>query len=200
MNEKVILIGASGHGKVIFDIVRAQGDTVIGFLDDNATGTRCGVPVLGPISDAEKYPEAKFIIAIGANHVRKRIAAELNVQWHTAVHPNAVVSPSAVIGEGTVVMAGAVVQAEAVVGDHCILNTGCIVEHENRISSYAHLSPRSALGGNVSIGEESHIGIGACVRNNISICGGCTVGAGAAVVSDLNEPGVYVGVPARRMK
>ena len=200
MNEKVILIGASGHGKVILDIIRAQGDTVIGFLDDNATGFCCGVPILGPVSDAKKYSEAKFIIAIGANHMRKRIAETLNVNWHTAVHPSAVVSPSAVIGEGTVVMANAVIQAEAVVGDHCILNTGCIVEHENRIDSYTHLSPRAALGGNVSIGEGAHIGIGACVRNNVSICKNCTVGAGAAVVCDLEEIGVYVGVPARRMK
>lgn len=200
MSEEIILIGASGHGKVIFDIIQAQGDTVIGFLDDNAVGTCCGVPILGPVSHAPNYPHAKFIISIGSNAVRARIAKELDVRWHTAVHPSAVVSPSASIGEGTVVMANAVVQAEAMVGCHCILNTGCIVEHENKIADYVHLSPRVATGGNVSIGEGSHIGIGACVRNNINICDWCTVGAGAAVVSDLNEAGVYVGIPARKVK
>lgn len=197
MNEKVILIGASGHGKVIFDIVQAQGDTVIGFLDDNATGVCCGVPILGPVLDAKKYSESKFIIAIGANHIRKRIAEELDVQWHTAIHPSAVVSPFTVVGEGTVVMPNAVIQTEAVIGCHCIVNTGAIVEHENHIGDYVHLSPRVALGGNVSIGSETHIGIGACVRNNISICQGCVIGAGATVVSNLFESGTYVGVPAR---
>ena len=200
MNEKVILIGASGHGKVIFDIVQAQGDAVIGFLDDNASGTCCGVPVLGPVTSAKNYPEVKFIIAIGSNAVRKRIAENLDVCWHTAIHPSAVISPSASIGEGTVVMPNAVVQADAVVGNHCILNTSCIVEHENRIGNYAHLSPAAATGGNVFIGEGTHIGIGACVRNNVRICADCTVGAGAAVVRDLDEAGVYVGVPARRLK
>lgn len=198
MNKKIILIGASGHGKVVFDIVRAQGDFVIGFLDDCAKGLCCGIPILGPISVAENYTEVEFLISIGANSVRKRIAEQLNVAWYTAIHPTAVVSPSAKIGEGTVVMANAVIQAEAEVGTHCILNTACIIEHENKIGDYVHLSPRVVLGGNVHIGNESHIGIGACVRNNITICSDCTVGAGAAVIKHLEEPGIYIGVPARR--
>ena len=200
MSEQVIIIGASGHGKVVCDILRAQGDTVLGFLDDRAEAACCGLPVLGKVRDALRFPDAKLIIAIGANAVRKKIAEELNVSWHTAIHPSAVISPSAVIGEGTVVMPLAVVQAEAVVGAHCIINTAAVVEHENRLGDYVHISPKAALGGNVRVSEGSHIGIGACVRNNIAIVGGCTVGAGAAVVSDLEEPGVYVGVPARRMK
>lgn len=200
MNEEVIIIGASGHGKVIFDIVQAQNDTVIGFLDDNASGTCCGVPVLGPVMSAKSYPAAKFIIAIGSNIVRKRISEALNVSWYTAIHPSAIISPSAVIGRGTVVMPLAVVQAEAVIGTHCIINTAAIVEHENKLDNYVHLSPNAALGGNVRIGECTHIGIGSCVRNNVSICDRCTVGAGAAVVTDLDESGVYTGVPARRLK
>ena len=200
MNEQVIIIGASGHGKVICDIVRAQGDTVFGFLDDYAQGSCCGLPVLGKVQDAARFPAAKFIIAIGANHVRRRIAGELKVHWHTAIHPSAVISTSAVIGEGSVIMPLAVVQAEAIIGAHCIINTAAVVEHENRLGDYVHVSPNAALGGNVWVGDDSHIGIGACVRNNVHIAGGCTVGAGAAVVSDLKEPGIYAGVPARRLK
>lgn len=200
MNEQVIIIGASGHGKVICDIVLAQGDTVLGFLDDYAKETCCNLPILGKVSDAVTFPNAKFIIAIGSNVVRKRIAEELNVTWHTAIHPSAVISPSAVIGRGTVVMPLAVVQAEAVIGAHCIINTAAIVEHENRLADYVHLSPNAALGGNVRIGEGCHVGIGTCVRNNIHIAANCVVGAGAAVISDLEEPGAYVGVPARRLK
>lgn len=35
MNKKVVIIGASGHGKVIADIIIKSGDELIGFLDDN---------------------------------------------------------------------------------------------------------------------------------------------------------------------
>ena len=202
MSERIIVIGASGHGKVIADIVQAAGDEVVGYLDDDLNKQNCGMfPVLGAVCNARKYPDCKFIIAIGNNAVRKQIAAQLTfVSWYTAIHPSAVVSPSAVIGEGTVVMPNAVINAEAVVGQHCIINTGAIVEHENQIGNYAHISPRAALAGNVSVGEGTHIGVGVCVKNNLDVCGGCTVGAGAVVVKNIVEPGTYVGVPARRLK
>ena len=201
MNKQVIIIGASGHGKVILDIVQACGDQVLGFLDDFSKAEWCcGAPILGKTADVVRYPDAWFVIGIGANPVRRRLGEELELNWYTAIHPTAVISPTARIGEGSVVMPRAVVQAEAVVGRHCIVNTAAVVEHENHIADYVHISPGAALGGNVRVGVECHIGIGACVRNNVSICGGCTVGAGAAVVCDLNEPGVYAGVPARRLK
>ena len=38
MNERVVIIGAGGHSKVVADIIRACGDTVIGFLDDSFKG------------------------------------------------------------------------------------------------------------------------------------------------------------------
>lgn len=201
MFEQVIIIGASGHGKVVADVVSAAGDTVVGFLDDDTNKQKCGsYPVLGTVHEAKKYLQCRFTIAIGSNEVRKRIAEELDLPWYTAIHPTAVISPSAVIGDGTVVMPNAVVNAEARVGAHCILNTGSIVEHENSLADYVHLSPGAALGGNVHVGECSHIGIGACVRNNIAVCDHCTIGAGAAVVKNIQEAGTYAGVPARKIK
>lgn len=201
MSEQVMILGASGHGKVVAEVVEAAGDTVVGFLDDDSEKKLCGGhPVLGPIVDAGKYKACRFIIAIGNNALREKIARSMKLPWYTAIHPTAVVSPSAVLGEGTVIMPRAVINAEAKVGCHCIINTGAIVEHENRIGDYVHISPGAALGGGVSVGRETHIGIGACVRNHIAICGGCTVGAGAVVVENLEEAGVYVGVPARRKR
>lgn len=196
MPEQVVIIGAGGHGKVVADIVTAAGDTVVGFLDDVVDKKN----VLGAVCSAGNYPDCRFVIAIGNNAVRKQIAQAQNLPWYTAIHPSAVISPSAIIGEGSVVMPGVVVNADAKVGCHCILNTGAIVEHENWIEDYVHLSPRAALGGNVIVGERTHIGIGACVKNNTAVCGGCVIGAGAAVVNDVEEPGVYTGVPARRLK
>lgn len=202
MSDSIILVGGSGHAKVIIDCVRASGGRVFGILDDGiAAGTEVlGVPVLGKTADYKRYLEYKFLIAIGSNAVRRKIAQNMDTAWCTVVHPTAVVSPYAVIGEGTVVMPGAVINAGAAVGSHCIINTGAIVEHDNVLGDYVHISPNAALGGTVTVGEGTHIGIGACVRNNTDICGGCTIGAGAAVVKDILEPGTYVGVPARRME
>ena len=165
MPERVVIIGASGHGKVVADIVRARGDVVVGFLDDDTEKEN----VMGPVCHAANYPDCRFVIAIGNNAVRRSIADKLTVSWYTALHPTAVISPSSVIGEGTVVMANAVVNADAVIGRHCIVNTAAVVEHENTLADFVHLSPGTALGGNVRVGEGSHVGIGACIKNNISI-------------------------------
>ena len=201
MSEKVIVIGGSGHARSVIDCVRSSGAVAVGVLDDSLEkGTLVlDVPVLGSVSDYHMYRDCSFIIAIGNNAVRRRLAQAMDVQWYTAIHPRAAVSEYASLGAGTVVMANASVNACATVGQHCIINTGAVVEHDNRLGNYVHISPNAALGGTVTVGEETHVGIGACVRNNIAICSRCTIGAGAAVVKDIDVPGTYVGIPARRM-
>ncbi|MGM9594479.1 MAG: acetyltransferase [Candidatus Onthomonas sp.] len=202
MSDSVIVIGGGGHAKVVIDCIQSSGGQVAGILDDGipAGASVLGIPVLGRVSEYAKYASHPFIIAIGNNAIRRRIARDLPVRWYTAVHPSAIVSRYASVGAGTVVMPRAVINPGASVGAHCILNTGAVVEHDNRISDFVHLSPSAALGGTVSVGEGTHIGLGAAIRNNIRICAGCTIGAGAVVVKDITEPGTYIGVPAGRLK
>ena len=191
--RKVIVIGASGHGKVVADIVRASGDEFLGFLDDNPS-----LNVLGAVDDCVKY-DCEFAIAIGNAIVRERISKH-ELRWYTAVHPSAIISPSARIGEGTVIMPNAVVNADTIIGKHCIINTSAIIEHDNRIEDFAHISVGTKLGGTVHIGRSTWVGIGSTVSNNLSICDNCVIGAGAVVIHDIVERGTYVGVPAKRVK
>ncbi len=202
MSKAVILIGGGGHAKVIIDCIRAEGNEVAGVLDDGLEpGTKVlDVPVLGKTQDYGRFTDYFFLIAIGNNDVRRRISESLDVQWHTAVHPSAVISDHSQIGPGTVIMPGAVINACAQIGAHCIINTGAIIEHDNRIEDYVHISPGAALGGTVIVGQGSHVGIGAAVKNNIQICSNCILGAGAVIVKNITEPGTYVGTPARKIK
>ena len=189
------LFGASGHAKVIMDIIAAQGDTVGVFFDD---APRCadihGHPVFKAGSAEVTGP---MIISIGSNRVRKLIAGRYPVTYHRAVHPSALVSESATLGEGTVVMHGAVIQADARIGRHCIVNTGASVDHECLIGDYVHISPHATLCGNVSVGEGSWIGAGAVVIPGVKIGRWCTVGAGAVVIRDIPDNTVAAGNPCR---
>ncbi len=200
MCKKLYIIGASGHGKVVADLAVKCGYREIAFLDDYATGSCVGYPIIGTSADMEKLQDgsSEFVIAIGNNGVRKRIAKEHSVTWATLVHPSAQIAMQAQLGEGTVVMAGAVINPCAVIGKHCIINSSAVVEHDNVLADFVHISPKAALGGTVCVGEMTHIGIGAAVRNNINICSGCTIGAGAVIVEDIHEVGVYAGVPGRK--
>lgn len=194
MNRNVIIIGASGHGNVIADIVRANNDCVLGFLDDDPSK-----PTLGTVADYAKYSDAEFVIGIGDAQVRAKLSA-LPLKWYTAIHPSAIISPSAQIGEGTVIMPNVIVNANSVVGKQCILNSGAIVEHDNTIGDFTHISVGVRLGGTVRVGSFTWVGIGAIVRNNISITNDCVIGAGAVVVKNIEGKGTYVGAPVRKMK
>ncbi len=187
------LYGASGHAKVIIDILRANGIEVKALYDDNeALQELAGRPVLHT-SDIQ----GPLIISIGNNGIRRRIAERLKVDFASAVHPSAIVSPSARIGEGSVVMQGAIIQAEAHIGRHCIVNTGASVDHECRIGDYAHISPHATLCGNVQVGEGTWIGAGAIVIPGIRIGRDCVVGAGAVVIRDLPDGVKAVGNPCK---
>lgn len=194
--KEVVILGAGGHAHVIADAVALCGDKVIAFLDDDKNVVdRCG-----SISDYVKFKDAEFVIGIGNADVREHISCELNVKWYTAIHPSAIISPSATIGEGTVVMPNAVINARAIIGNHCIINSGAIIEHDNVISDFAHISVGAKLGGTVSVGKKTWIGIGSTIKNNVKICSDCIIGAGATVIDDIREIGTYVGVPARKIK
>lgn len=199
--KQIVIIGASGHGKVVADIIEKSGNIVRGFLDDNASGEVFGYSILGQVCDYNNYDsECEFVIAIGDNQVREKIANSIKqVKLFTAIHPSVCMAKDVIIGQGTVVMANAVINSSAKIGFNCIINTGVIVEHDNFIGNYVHLSPKVSLGGTVNIGKSTHIGIGATVRNNITITDNCIVGAGAVVVNDILNSGTYVGVPARKI-
>lgn len=208
MNKKVVILGAGGHAKSIADIVLKSNDQVIGFLDDNVEiGTAIiksrDIKVIGKIEDSLNIANNQnilFVIGIGNNKVREKIAKQYNIKYYTAIHPTAVIAQDVQIEEGTVVMANTVINVGASIGKHCIINTGAIVEHDNTIEDYVHLSPSVVLSGTVKIGKYTHLGTGTKVRNNINITSNVTVGVGGVVVKDIGEEGTYVGVPVKRLE
>lgn len=202
MLNRLVIIGAGGHGKVVADIALKCGYKNIAFVDDNATGECIGFQIVGTSEVLESLNDGKtdFIIAIGSNQIRKAIAGKFRVNWVTLIHPSAQIGIDVKIGKGTVVMAGAVINISSKIGEHCIINSNAIVEHDNVIGNYVHISPGVSLGGLVSVGDNTHIGIGTTVKNNTAICGDCVIGAGAVVVKDINEKGTYIGVPAVKSK
>ncbi len=202
MCNRLVIIGAGGHGKVIADIALKNGYKDICFADDSAVGDCMGFSIVGTSKNIGMFNDGKtdFVVAVGNNKIRKEITRLHNVNWVSLIHPSAQIGTNVKIGKGTVVMAGAVINSCATVGNHCIINTCAVVEHDNVIADYVHISPKAALGGTVSVGECTHVGIGAVVKNNIDICENCIIGAGAAVVNNLKESAVYIGVPARKLR
>lgn len=205
MKDKLIIIGASGHGKVVADIaIKMNKWQSITFLDDDESiKTSMGLEVIGKTTDAFTYKdEADFFVAIGSNATREKIQEKLIEQGLNVVsliHPSAVIGTDVEIDIGTAVMGSVAINSSSRIGKGCIINTSSSLDHDNVIEDYVHISPGVRTAGSVGIGKGTWLGIGSVISNNVNICSGCKVGAGAVVVKDITEPGTYVGVPVRRV-
>lgn len=205
MKDKLLIIGASGHGKVIADIaLKMKKWKNISFLDDNE-GIRSfmGIQVVGKSSDAFKYiKDYDIFVGIGNNEIREKVQESLKAEGASIpvlVHPEAVIGEQVVLGAGTAVMARSVINCSTSIGKGTIINTGATIDHDNFVGDYVHISPGVHTAGTVNIGKGSWLGIGSVVSNNVNIISGCKVGAGAVVVKDITEAGTYVGIPVRRV-
>ena len=197
MENRLLIIGAGGHGKVVADVAMKMNTwKSIQFLDDNQELKRVlGLEVIGKVEDALKYVhDYQFIVAIGDNSLRERIQLNLTMaqaKLALLVHPDAIIGKQVEIGKGTVVMAGVIINSCTHVGSGCIINTGSIIEHDNIIEDYVHVSPGVITGGTVRIGKGTWLGLGSKIINNVSIAGDCIVGAGAVVIEDIINRGLW---------
>lgn len=200
-NSKVMVIGAGGHAKVVVDCLEQENKYQIdNIIDDVPPSYFMGQYKIEKREQNNDYISVNAIIAIGNPIHRKNIANQLKSNFIMTIHPNAIVSKHAKIGEGSQVFATAVINAAAVIGKHCIINTGAIIEHDCILSDYVHIAPNATLGGGVKIGTATHIGIGASVLQNITIGENVTIGAGAVVTKDIPDNCTAVGIPAKPIK
>lgn len=201
--KQLVIIGASGHGKVVADIAKKTGYEQIIFLDDNESLMKCGgYTVAGKCCSFAEY-DCDIFVAIGNPVIREKFLNELAQNGKNVpilIHPNASIAEHVEIGKGTVIVAGAVVNPGTVIGKGCIINTGASVDHDCALADYVHVSVGAHVAGSVKIGERTWVGAGATVSNNVSICADCMIGAGAVVVKAIYEKGTYIGIPARKMR
>lgn len=196
----ISIIGAGGHSKVIIDIIRELGNyNIIGIYDDNKTGNFSGIKIIGKIAEINITSDY-FIIGIGNDKIRKKIAEEYNqLKWATLIHPKTIISKTSTIKEGTVICAGAIIQTEVIIGKHCIINTNCNIDHESIISDYCSICPSSTICGQVKVGESSFIGANSTVIQTIEIGKECIIGAGTVVIRNIPNNSKVVGNPARNI-
>ena len=195
----LIIIGAGGHAKVVFDAVQKQGlYKVICFVDQTGQGKPIGgVPLFNEMPS--KLEGCHVIVAIGDNLVRRREYERmlaLGLAPATIIHPSAVLAYDVEIGKGTVVTAQTVINPGARVGVNCIINTLSAIEHDCIAADHAHLSAGVNLGGAALVGEGALLGVGVSTLPKISIGDWSVVGAGAVVIRDVEANATVVGVPA----
>lgn len=198
--KEVIIIGAGGHAAEIRDYIRhynaagaAEPVSVIGFIDDNpAPHEHYGYeePLLGGIKEHQVRTDCQYIMGIANLKYRKGIIEQFLAGGATfagLIHPTAIISPSATIGEGVVISHNASVGPKASIGNFNMLNSRCTVGHDTQMGDYNFISPKVALSGNTRIGNNNMLGTNSSTIPGVKIGNNNVIGAGMIVFKNIGD-------------
>ena len=207
MTNVLLILGAGGHGKVVADCALATGKwSDVAFLDDRypSMGSVNSWKIIGKVSEwsnfINSFPDMALGVGVSYDSLRLEwidIMSQAGVVFPPVIHPAAVVSQYASIGEGSVVFAGAVLNVNVCIGRGCIINTNATIDHDCRVGDGSHISPAACLAGNVTVGDLCWVGMGAQVIQGVTIGKHSTIGAGSLVLKNIPAESKAYGVPAR---
>ena len=203
--SKICIIGTGGYAKEIYWLIDEIGrqDEVLCFMEPDSVWqerTLMDIPVR-PQSEFDAT-NCSAVIAIGNSKIREKVTHQLppETRYETLISPQAKVTRWDVVGEGSIVQIHSVLTVDVTVGKHCHLNGFTTVGHDTVIQDFATTTVFVAISGECNIGKHSYWGNGSTIRQGISICDDVTIGMGAVVAKPITASGIYVGIPAKKIK
>jgi len=210
--KNILIVGASGHSKMIIDIIHKNKNyNIIGLVDSfkKIGAIIYGYKIIGKVTDVEllrkEFDVYGIAIGIGDNTTRKKIKEEIEdvspkLKFISVIHPSTILANDIIVPQGTIVMAGVIINADAKIGEFCVLNTNSSLGHDSTMADFSSLASGSTIGGSVSIGFCSAICLKASIIHNINIGNHTVVGAGALVLKSLGDYKQAFGVPINNIK
>ena len=205
----IIVIGSSGHAKVVIDCIEKQNKhEIVGLLDRfKEVGTSSfGYKIIGKEEDLptliKVYKIEGGIIAIGDNFIRYTVYNKIlqnipQFNFIKVIHPSAQIARNVIIGIGTVILANTTISSEATIGNFCIINNNSSLDHDSKMLNYSSLAPGSSIGGNVKIGLFTAVSLGVKIIHKIIIGKHTVIGTGSTVIKNIPEYVVAYGTPAK---
>ncbi|TFI75721.1 acetyltransferase [Carnobacterium divergens] len=202
---KMLVIGDGGHSKVIRMMIDKSSNRNLSVIADDIFKSCFNekqvtyLPLNRIDFNKQKYEES--IIAIGNNHIRKKISQRFyNLDYATLIDNSSIIASDAMIEEGTVIMPGVVINPSVEIGKQTIINSSAIIEHDCKIGDFCHISPGAVLAGGVTIENLVHVGANATILQGLHISEGAIIGAGAVVTKNVKKNQIMIGIPAKELK
>ena len=204
MNNKVFILGAGGHTRSLINLLEYNNYVIRGIYDDNFNTNKEEIintyKVLGKLQGLRE--DSSAVLSFGENQKRKQLFLQLKNQVlkDNLIHPKAQIENYFTPGYSNQIFANVTINSNVSLGVNNIINTGSILEHEVKIGDHNHISVGAIICGRVTIGNGCFIGAGATIIDKLSVTDDVIIGANSAVIKNIDEPGTYVGCPARRVK
>jgi sugar O-acyltransferase (sialic acid O-acetyltransferase NeuD family) len=207
-NNRLAIIGSRDLGQQIAHHATLNGFDVIGYFDDFDTISEDSFPILGKIKDIDSFfSQDNFdFLFIGIGYKHMKVRAELFNQFYNSIpfaniiHKSAIIDPTVKIGEGVLIYPGVTIDSNVILDNNILINIASTIAHDTTIKSHCFLSPRVALAGFITINEQCIIGINSTIIDNIEVITQTQIGGGSVVIQNINEKGVYVGNPIRKIR
>ena len=190
---KKALVGFGGHAR---EVMSQMGIKLTCFVDDNY--------VIDGVLPLSKFNPTEYalMIAVANSKDRFNIVQKLpkSTKYFTWIHPTALILDTNIeIGEGSFIGAYSVLTTNIKIGNHAILNRGNHIGHDCKIGNYFSAMPNAVIGGNVTIGNNVYLGSCSNIREKITILNNITIGMNAAVITNLTDEHIYIGIPAKKL-
>lgn len=210
--KRVGIFGTSGMAREAGDVACDLGFTPLYVARDQSELDDWTFPAEAIVeADVLRYRDIPFVIGIGENKVRQRIAEHYRDQiaFCNLVHSSATFGyrqrQAIEDRRGIIICAGVRFTNSILVGDFSILNQNATIAHDVVIGGFTHIAPGSTISGNVDIGSHCWIGAGSVINqgtpdNKLLIGSNTTIGSGAVVIRSCESNAVYAGVPAKRIR
>jgi sugar O-acyltransferase (sialic acid O-acetyltransferase NeuD family) len=194
------IIGNGGFGREVFYSMTKEEQLNTVFFVEDEYYDKSQINTL-PLSkfNKDKY---EVVVAIGDSVVRESIVKKLpkDTKYFTFIHPSVqIYSDDIEIGEGSIICNGCILTTNIKLGKHSQLDRHSNIGHDCVIGNYFRMSPGSKISGNCNIGNHVYFGTNSSVREKITICDNVTIGLNGGVVKDINDDGVYVGLPVKKI-
>ena len=194
----IIIYGGGGHGRMCFDILKKEKKyNVVGYLDDNpGAGFTDDIKYLGAQNNLKNLYNKNLrniVLGIGfINNMNKRSKLYNKISSYgfylpNIIHAEAIIEPSAKIGQSNQILAGSIIGSNVVIKNNCIINSGAIISHDCVINDNVHITPGAILGGGVEVGENSIIGMGSAILLGVKIGKNVTINNGVSVYKNIPD-------------
>ena len=188
-----VLIGNGGHAR---EVMAQMGTKLECFVDEQYLDNET--------SSMSKFDPNIHIAMIVVSNSKDRydIVQRLpkETKFFSFIHPTALIMDNVEIGDGSFIGAYSILTTNIKIGKHTILNRGNHIGHDCIIGDYFSAMPGAIVSGNVTISDIVYMGNNSSIREKLSIHSSSIIGMNSAVVKNISEPGVYVGVPAKKIK
>lgn len=209
--KNIVIVGSGGFAKevafLIEDINRDSSEwNLLGFIDDNVGEFNGKYKVLNNDEWLLSTKEEIFIVfGIGKPSLVKNLVLKFstnsNIKFPNLIHPTVAGDWERIsIGRGNIICAGNIFTTDIILGSFNIFNLDCTVGHDVLIGSFNVLNPSVNVSGGVEIENEVLVGTGSQILQYKRITSNTIIGAGSLITKDIEISGVYVGIPAKKIK